>query len=216
MQKRWTPILLTVSQAYFAGALPAPQFFGQSGNPQDPDCNLPQSALPNHSLTSIILPSGANGAAAFTHGPPIENSWPQGNPFQSSAPLPSNQPNQPDFVSSGPSPAPSQWGNPSFPQESSISQATDLPLPSYGPSPSPATPSGDHGANFGGNPGSNPGWNNGMANNGHEFTYVDPNLSIRTVTMTDLPASQAPTVTSASQNFPDTTGVSLYQSELSV
>lgn len=40
-----------------------------------------------------------------------------------------------------------------------------------------------------------------------EITFADPNLSIQTVTITSLPSSQVPTVTSASQSFPDTTGV---------
>lgn len=40
-----------------------------------------------------------------------------------------------------------------------------------------------------------------------EITFADPNLSIRTVTITSLPSSQVPTVTSANQSFPDTTGV---------
>lgn len=215
MQKRWTPILLTISQAYLAGAFPAPQYFGQSGNPPDPDCDTPQNLGPAHSLTSITQTSGANGAAAFTHGPPIENSYPQGNPFHGSGSGPANQPNQPGGASSWPAPAPSHWDSPSSPQESSSGQAFGPPLPTYGPSTPPATPNGDHGTGPGGNSGGAPDWNNNVADNAHEtwasqwsseITFVDPHLSLQTVTMTDVPSSQAPTITSASQNYPDTTG----------
>jgi hypothetical protein len=45
-----------------------------------------------------------------------------------------------------------------------------------------------------------------------EITYLDPHLSIQTVTITDLPSSQEPTVTSASQSNPDTTGVRIRRS----
>ncbi|OAG45444.1 hypothetical protein AYO21_00078 [Fonsecaea monophora] len=38
------------------------------------------------------------------------------------------------------------------------------------------------------------------------ITFADPHLSIQTITITALPSSQVPTVTSASQSFPDTTG----------
>ncbi|EXJ82509.1 endo-1,3(4)-beta-glucanase [Capronia epimyces CBS 606.96] len=38
------------------------------------------------------------------------------------------------------------------------------------------------------------------------ITFVDPHLSIQTVTVTSLSSTQNPTVTSASQSFPDTTG----------
>ncbi|OCT46150.1 putative endo-1,3(4)-beta-glucanase 2 [Cladophialophora carrionii] len=37
-------------------------------------------------------------------------------------------------------------------------------------------------------------------------TFTDPHLNIQTVNITGLPSSQVPTVTSANQNFPDTTG----------
>ncbi|KIW94756.1 uncharacterized protein Z519_04733 [Cladophialophora bantiana CBS 173.52] len=38
------------------------------------------------------------------------------------------------------------------------------------------------------------------------ITFADPQLSVQTITITALPSSQVPTVTSASQSFPDTTG----------
>jgi len=45
MQTRWTPIVLTFSQAYLAGALPAPQFFGQLKAPLSQDCDDTQDFL---------------------------------------------------------------------------------------------------------------------------------------------------------------------------
>lgn len=40
MQTKWTPIALTFSQAYLAGALPAPQFFGQLKDSSGPDFDV--------------------------------------------------------------------------------------------------------------------------------------------------------------------------------
>jgi len=170
--------------------------------------------------------SGANGAS-FTRGPPIQNSNPQGPGSP-----PSFQPNQPNFDAPGAGPASPQWGNPSFPQESSVWQASGPPAPSSGPSLPPAAPNGDNWGGPGGNPEVNPGghpgvssgWNNDMAANGpeswtsqysSEITYVDPNLSFHTVTVTELPTSQVPTVTSAAHDQPDTTGVSPTQLKIS-
>jgi hypothetical protein len=232
MQKRWTPILLTMSQAYLAGALPAPQFFGQLRNPSDLDCDISQYFPHDELLTFVFSFPGANGAS-FTHGPPLDNSYPQGNPHQGPGSYPSFQPNPPNFDAPGSAPAASQWGNPSFPQESSAWQPSGPSFPSPAPSSPPAAPNGDQwgnpggnpGGSTGGNPGGSPSWNNDIPANGDnswvphyssEITYVNPNLSLQTVTVTELPSSQIPTVTSASQNYPDTTGVSPAQSTVSV
>lgn len=170
------PILLTVSQAFLAGALPAPRYFGQLGNPENDGNNQGYGKSPNDILT---LYSGA-GASWFTYGPPHSTSYPDGDPFT----IPGARWDfRPDATASGEAPA------------------------------SPTIGNGDHvNTDSGARPGSNDGYPSYDGDPGSQsytsaITFADPHLSIQTVTITALPSSQEPTVTSARQNSPDTSGV---------
>jgi hypothetical protein len=179
MHSRWIPSLLTISQALLAGALPAPRPFGQLDSPADSKCSGAEGPSHTPLLTSRTIPVGVD-ASLHTFGPPFETSYPAGkNPFAGPGPYP---PFVPNFNI-----RPTQFA--------SVTQTSPTP-----PTEVPTTSSLDQAS--------------GGATEQHskrytsEITYVDPHLSMQTVTLTDLPSSQEPTITSASQNFPDTTGVS--------
>lgn len=179
MLTRWTPFLLTISQAFLAGALPAPRIFGQSRN-LGRDCDDEDHSSLSHGelLTSVFLTPGAH-AAFFTDGPPFATSYPNGNPFTNTL---------------------IHWN---WVPRSMASATVASPSLSYETAATTTV--------TGGTPS---GLNNGVATDGTEpstymstITFVDPHLSIQTVTVTQLSSSQNPTVTSASQSFPDTSGV---------
>ena len=130
MHLRWSPVWLTILQAFLAGAFPAPRFFGWFRRPNPNFWTWTHDSYAHEILTSSPLYSGVVADSS------IDSS-----------------------VASTPSPS----GDPS------------------------ATTS--------------PGYTSAI-------TFVDPHLSIQTVNVTSLPSSQVPTVTSANQSSPDTTGVS--------
>ena len=149
MKRVCLSILLTVLQAFVAGALPA-RFFGQFGSSHAPDCDDPSNSSQPPLLTPTNVQAGVNGVS-LSHGPSLNTAFPQLS--------------RPDIAPSGASNA--------IPTNNMLTD--NAPLQFYT----------------------------------SEITYVDPNLSMQTVTITDLPSSQDPTVTSATQDHPDTVGVSL-------
>ncbi|KIX04096.1 uncharacterized protein Z518_07649 [Rhinocladiella mackenziei CBS 650.93] len=180
MFSKWVPIVLTVSQVFLAGALPAPRFDGPPGNP-DPACDDQFQGPSGDDLLTSSLPSLGVDTAFFTRRPLRSTSYPDGNPFSDSSATWNIQPSSP--VSDRVAPASSTWGT---------------------------------AADFNGNSGGPQNWNSEIVDDGgasqsqiyrSAITFVDPHLSIQIVTVTAIPSSQSPTVTSASQSVPDTSGV---------
>lgn len=181
MHSRWNLLLLTGSQAFLAGALPAPRFPGQSWRP-DPDCDE-QGKGPNWNgvLTGSVPYSGAH-AISPTYDSFPSNSYPNSDPFTS----------------------PSATWNPQ--SDGAVSTSADSPPFSSGTAgddnsvtSDPPTVSTDLPADGGGEGTS--------SNYTSAITFTDPHLSIQTVTISAVPSSQVPTTTSPTQNTPDTSGV---------
>ncbi|KIW63205.1 hypothetical protein, variant [Phialophora macrospora] len=149
MHPRWSLALLTLSQAFLAGAFPIPWFVGA------------QTASP--------IDSPADSAPYSDDGPSV--------PPSSSSFAPDATPIQPDSSDST-----------SYPNEDPSAAPSSS---SFAPDTTPTQPDSIDSAS--------PSYTS-------TITFTDPHLSIQTVNITDIPSSQDPTLTSAKQSFPDTTG----------
>lgn len=190
MHTSWAPVVLTLSQAFLAGALPARRALGQSNRHFERDCDCDDQLHPSFdddTLTSPIQVTAADGET-FIRGPPWQTSYPDGIPDF----FPTLQPTTNDDAAIS--------TQPSSPLESStVPTITDQ---SYGPSTSTIPAAETTGSSAATSAIISPTYTS-------EITYVNPNLSFGTATITDLPSSQDPTATSAENPYPDTTGVSL-------
>ncbi|KIV97975.1 hypothetical protein PV10_01670 [Exophiala mesophila] len=183
MHTSWAPVVLTLSQAFLAGALPARRVLGQSKRHFERDCDCDDQLYPfgDDTLTSPITVT-ADGET-FIRGPPWQTSL-------VSDLLPTLQPTTNNDAATS--------TQPSSPLETStISTESDQ---SYGPSTSPTLSAAETtGSSAAPSTIASPTYTS-------EITYVNPNLSFGTATITDLPSSQDPTATSAANPNPDTTG----------
>lgn len=170
MYRLFCPILLTVSQAFLAGALPAPRFISKSNYFLPRKSGMSSSDLWTDVCLSLL---GAHGQR-FEVGPPLITSYPNGNPFAN--------------------PSTTYFFTPAV-TATELESTISTPLSS--------------GVNADPNPDSHPG---GVAHDGEyssTITFVDPHLSIQTITLTSLNSSQTATSTLENQSSLSPTGVRL-------